>query len=260
MKLNRSIIIGIAFSALAVAACGRDKAREAQYAQPEPATQPESELTPAAGVQPETTPPQTEMPPATEETPPAPATPEAPAMLAEPEIVAIVVAVNQGEIEEGKLAQKKAKHQRVKKFAQMMINHHTESQKKQDKVTKKLGLTPAESNALTELKTSMDSNRQRLDAAASGTEFDNVYIQAQVTEHRDVLDLIDRRLMPSVQSAELKTFLNELRDRVDQHLTEAREIQEILAKMPSGDQGTNKKGTTPPGGTSPEPSPPPQKK
>ena len=47
-----------------------------------------------------------------------------------------------------------------------------------------------------------------------GKDFDKAYIDAQVKAHRDVLNVIDNKLLPSVQNGDLKTMLTDERSHV----------------------------------------------
>src|ERR1041384_2083255 len=67
------------------------------------------------------------------------------AAVTDPQIAAIVVAANTVDIEAGKLAQSKTKNEKVKQFAETMINDHTAVNKSAVELVTKLGVTPEES-------------------------------------------------------------------------------------------------------------------
>lgn len=72
--------------------------------------------------------------------------------LSEGQIAMVADLANTSEIEQGKLAQSKAKSESVKKFAAMMVKHHTEAKTEQAKLFKQLSLTPSQSQTATTLK------------------------------------------------------------------------------------------------------------
>lgn len=150
--------------------------------------------------------------------------------LSDGQIAMISDLVNTAEVEQAKLAQTKAKSTAVKKFAAMMVKHHNEAKAEQNKLVKKLGITPAQSLDATSLKTDADKTMASL-RDASGTTFDAVYIDSQVVEHQKVLDTIDQQLLPSAQSPEVKDALQKAREKVASHLDEAKRIQGELAKQ-----------------------------
>ncbi|MDB4991508.1 MAG: uncharacterized protein JWN04_6686 [Myxococcaceae bacterium] len=160
--------------------------------------------------------------------PPPPPPPEpTPAPLSDAQIVKVLESVDSAEIEQAKVAQKKSKNPQVKKFAAHMIQQHTKSKTKGAAMTKKAKLTPEESPVSTDL---TSKGAQQLEAlnAADPAMFDATYITAQVTQHEEVLTLINAQLEPGAQSPELKTMLGEVRTMVEMHVTEAKTIQSGL--------------------------------
>lgn len=168
---------------------------------------------------------QSEAPQQKEEAAAAPSKPaDAPSTsLNDAQIGAITEGANGAEIEQAKLARSKSKNQKVLQFASMMITHHQEAQKKQAK----LKLSTAESPLSAQL--TEDANRTLTSLKEkSGGEFDRAYMNAQVDEHQALLDALNSRLLPSVANAELKAYLEEVKTRVEQHLTAARDTVTAL--------------------------------
>jgi putative membrane protein len=145
------------------------------------------------------------------------------ASLDDAEIAAITDAANGAEIEQGRLARQKAKDPRVRDFASMMVDHHGEARREQQK----LSLEPSE-NA--------DSKRMQADArdalkalkGKSGKEFDQAYLQLQIEEHRKVLRALTDELLPSVKDSKLQAYLENIKPKVESHLAQAERLQEEL--------------------------------
>ena len=154
---------------------------------------------------------------------PAPAPEPKPDPLTDEQIAAITDAANTAEIEQGKLAQGKSKDPGVKRFAAMMISHHGEAKQKQAK----LKLKPADSGVSTALKAEAASTLDML-KTDKGKDFDKAYIAAQVDGHQKVLDTINQKLLPNVKNAELKAYLDEIKPRVEEHLKQAKQLQESV--------------------------------
>lgn len=146
------------------------------------------------------------------------------ASLTEAQIALFADLANGSEVEQGKVAQGKAKAPSVKQFAAMMVKHHTEAQQEQAKLFKKLKLTPAESPASTELKADGDKLLASL-KAASAADFDRTYINGQVDVHEKVLKAVDEKLLPAAHDAELTDGLRKMRTTVEAHLTQAKTLQ-----------------------------------
>ena len=156
--------------------------------------------------------------------------------LSDEQIAAVTDAANTAEIEQAKLAESKSKDAGVKRFAAMMIEHHGAAKQKQAK----LKIKPAESAVSTGLQADAASTLDAL-KTDKGKDFDKAYIAAQVDAHQKVLDTINDKLLPNVKNADLKAYLDEIKPRVEQHLKEAKQLQENFdSKSSTADVGPKK--------------------
>jgi putative membrane protein len=151
------------------------------------------------------------------------------AMLTDAQIAAITDAANKGEIEQAKLALRKAKDPQVKAYAQMMIDHHGTEQKKEQQLATTLSLQPETTQTSTQLQTDSQNAISSL-SSQTGADFDKAYIDLQVKEHKEVLDAIDTKLIPSAKNAQLKQALTDFRPKVADHLQKAEELQKKMTK------------------------------
>jgi putative membrane protein len=149
--------------------------------------------------------------------------------LTDRQIAMVTDLANTAEIEQGNLAQGKAKSAKVKKFAAMMVKHHSEAKTEQAKLYKELNLTPAASPQGNQLKGDADKIIGAL-RAADGEAFDVEYMNSQVEAHQKVLDTINNELLPAATGEKLKDSLEDMKDTVESHLKEARSIQDDLVK------------------------------
>jgi len=149
--------------------------------------------------------------------------------LSEAQIAMVTELANSSEIEQGKLAQNKAKAASVKKFAAMMVKHHGEAKAEQAKLFKQLNLTPTQSQRATALQQDSEKALNSLRAAPT-TSFDTRYIDSQVEAHQKVLDALDNELLPAATDKQLIDGLNKMKATVQSHLQEAKTIQAELAK------------------------------
>lgn len=152
---------------------------------------------------------------------------EAPApleALSEAQMAKVSDLVNNAEVEQAKLAQKKAKTPAVKAFADKMVKHHGEALRQQAKLVKKLGLTPADSATATALKADGVKALEALKSADAAA-FESVYVKSQVDGHQKALDLLDTQLLPNAKTPEVAEALRQARAAVEQHLNEARALQ-----------------------------------
>ena len=155
------------------------------------------------------------------------------AAVTDPQIAAIVVAANSVDIEAGKLAQSKTKNEKVKQFADTMVNDHTAVNKSAVELVTRLGVTPEESETSRGLTASGEQTRTRL-GALSGENFDREYIANEVAYHKLVLDALDKTLIPNAKNADLKATLVSVRPAFVAHLKHAEQIQAELGGKKQG--------------------------
>lgn len=238
MTAPRASLIVLASLAIGLGACGGDP--------PPPAEAPVTpEPPPPANPEP---PPPVDPAPAATTAPTAAPPPPAPPPLTDEQIVAITAAADTAEIDQAKSAQGKAKHAKVKKFAQMMIQHHGEAKRKNEGIVKKAKITPADNDMSTKIAGDM---KAQIDGwkDLKGPDFDKAYIDAQVKNHQAVLEAMDKQILPAVKNEELKKALEAFRPKVEAHLKEAQDIQAVLAALPPpADKGATPATPAKPGG------------
>jgi putative membrane protein len=227
MRKSIQSILGSAMVALAIAGCGGNA---------EPPNTPASSTPPPSAMDAGTTmltPPATPAPVSTSSNDMASAERMPSDSSASPptdeQILTITHVANQGEIEQAKLAQSKAKDPRVKKLAAMMLKDHTAADGKGLSLGRHNHLDPSPSKASTDLESGADGNTQML-KGTTGADFDKSYVDTQVKEHQEVLDAIDQKLVPNAKNADLRTYLAEVRTKVAMHLQHAKDLQAELAK------------------------------
>jgi putative membrane protein len=147
----------------------------------------------------------------------------------DPQIAAIVVTANQVDIDAGKLAKGKTKNKDVKAFAQQMITDHTAVNKQATQLVGKLKVKPEPNPTSESLKKGGDENIANL-KKLKGKDFDKAYVDHEVDYHQQVLDAIDKTLIPSAKNAELKGLIEKVRPAIQAHLDHAKHLQSELGK------------------------------
>lgn len=156
---------------------------------------------------------------------------QAPAALTDGQVVAVLEAVDSGEIAQGLLAMSQAGDMRVRDFGAAMVSMHTASSERVTAVRRRVGITPADSDLSRMLTADATGARGRL-AALSGAAFDRAYTAAQVMQHAHVLEVIDRTLIPATMHVELRTALmDDVRPMVAAHLQQARDLQTAVGGL-----------------------------
>ncbi|HEY8551290.1 MAG TPA: DUF4142 domain-containing protein [Vicinamibacterales bacterium] len=140
------------------------------------------------------------------------------------QIAAIVAAANTVDIDAGKLAQSKASSEAVRKFAERMVVDHTGVNKSASELVTKLKVTPEENETSRSLKEGGEKNLAKL-KGLEGAAFDRAYIEHEIAYHQQVLDALDKTLIPNAKNAELKALLVKVRPAFVAHLEHAKNIQ-----------------------------------
>ncbi len=145
----------------------------------------------------------------------------------DPQIVGIVEAADQIDIDYAKLALSKAKNKQVKDFAQQMITDHSAVQKAVFDLAAKLNVTPADSETSNSLKTQAEQITQKL-RGLKGKEFEKAYVDNEVAYHEAVINATKTVLIPNAQNAELKSALQGAEPLFEGHLQHAQHVQSAI--------------------------------
>ena len=142
----------------------------------------------------------------------------------DPQIVGIVLAADQIDIDYGKIALAKSKNKAVREFAQRMVTDHSAVQNSVIGLASKLGVTAEDSDVSGSLKEGAVDVTAKLNTL-KGKEFDKFYVDNEVAYHKAVTDAVDAVLIPNAQNAELKSALQGAQPLFLKHLEHARMVQ-----------------------------------
>jgi putative membrane protein len=145
------------------------------------------------------------------------------------QIASIVVTANQVDIDAGKLAASRSSDGEVKAFARLMVTDHTGVNKSATDLAAKLKVTPQDNPTSQSLKADGDKNLAHL-KTLKGTAFDKAYIDHEVAYHQQVIDALDKTLIPSATNEELKALLVKVRPAFVAHLEHAKRLQASAAQ------------------------------
>jgi putative membrane protein len=147
----------------------------------------------------------------------------------DPQIAHIVVTANQVDIDAGKLAESKGHSKDVRAFGKQMVTDHSGVNKQAVALAKKLKVTPEDNPTSQSLKKGGEDNLANL-KGLKGAAFDKAYIDHEVAYHEQVLDAVDKVLIPNTKNEELKALIVKVRPAFVAHLDHAKMIQAKLAK------------------------------
>ena len=140
------------------------------------------------------------------------------------QIASIVVTANQVDIDAGHLAAARATSEEVKTFAGLMVTDHTGVNRAATDLAAKLKGIPQNNPTSQSLKADGEKSLANL-KRLSGHEFDKAYIDREVAYHQQVIDALDKTLIPSATNEELKALLVKVRPAFVAHLEHAKRLQ-----------------------------------
>lgn len=139
------------------------------------------------------------------------------------EFVGLLGAANAAEIEVGNMAAGKATDAEVKAFASKLATEHKALQGEVDALTAKLGLMPTMPRNDEDIVEDHTEAMQDL-STKTGKEFDEAFMEKQISMHKKVLDEINDALSRS-QNADLRALLEKAKTGIEAHLRAAEEIE-----------------------------------
>lgn len=156
-----------------------------------------------------------------------PANAGAGAMPSQAEALALLNVVNDHEVKTAEQAKSKKVTGDVAAYADQMKAEHTKNMADTKALLDKNGGAPADTPAITEMKSKGDAETQQL-AALDGEAYAKAYIDAMVADHTDALNKLDTMLIPAATDEAVKKHLQTTRDHVQMHLDKAKQIQTKL--------------------------------
>ena len=140
------------------------------------------------------------------------------------QIASIVVTANQVDIDAGQFAGSRATSDEVKTFARLMVTDHTGVNKAATDLAAKLKVTPEDNPTSRSLKADGEKSLTHL-KTLKGAAFDKAYIDREVAYHQQVIDALDKTLIPGATNEELKALLVKVRPAFVAHLEHAKRLQ-----------------------------------
>jgi putative membrane protein len=140
------------------------------------------------------------------------------------QIASIVLTANQVDIDAGRLATSRSTSDEVKAFARLMVTDHTGVNKAATDLAGKLDVTPQDNPTSQSLQADGDKNLAHL-KTLTGAAFDKAYIDREVAYHQQVIDALDKTLIPGATNEELKALLVKVRPAFVAHLEHAKRLQ-----------------------------------
>jgi putative membrane protein len=151
------------------------------------------------------------------------------AQINDAQIASIVVTANQVDIDAGALAASRSHNAAVKTFAKLMVTDHTAVNQSAVDLATKLKLTPQDNPTSQSLKAGGEENLAAL-KVLKGRAFDKSYVDHEVAYHQQVIDALDKVLIPGATNKELKALLVKVRPAFVAHLEHAKHLRSSMAR------------------------------
>jgi putative membrane protein len=148
------------------------------------------------------------------------------------QIASIVVTANQVDIDAGALVASKTNNAEVKSFAELMVTDHNAVNRAATELVTKLKVTPEDNPTSQSLKAGGEKNIAAL-KALDGAALDKAYVDHEVAYHQQVVDALDKLLIPGATNEELKGLLVKVRPAFVAHLDHAKALQAAMARSQS---------------------------
>ena len=105
-----------------------------------------------------------------------------------------------------------------------MVTDHTAVNKSATDLAAKLKVTPEDNPTSRSLKADGDKSIAHL-KTLKGSAFDRAYVDREVAYHQQVIDALDKTLIPGATNDELKALLVKVRPAFVAHLEHAKRLQ-----------------------------------
>jgi predicted outer membrane protein len=143
------------------------------------------------------------------------------------QIVAILRAENQGEIDEARAVMNRLTNPSARAFAQRMILDHTRALNLLSAIESQNGLHATQNGISMEVRDSAELEIKSLESV-SGNDLDSMYIDHELLEHLQVLAVGDHLLAPSAKNKTLSEYIAGVRPILAAHVTLAASVQAEL--------------------------------
>jgi len=168
------------------------------------------------------------------------------AVCSDGQVIAILQAANQGEIDVAQSVVDRVQTASVRELAQMIIDDHTKARDQLDQLVTSTGIEPVENDNSEELAESADTAIASL-KAKKGSELEKSYVAHEILDHIQTIGTGDHLLGPSAKNAQLKATIQALRPTLVKHLQQASQAQGAVSSACGGQLDTDA-GTQSPGG------------
>lgn len=145
------------------------------------------------------------------------------AAITESEIAQIVLAANSIDAGFAELARSRSEQPEIVRFANTLLADHNALSAELRRVASQMGLEAPQHALIAQLQEEAAAARPLLDSL-TGPAFDAAYLRREAEFHEVVLAALDETLIRAARSAQLRTFLENMRPAIEAHYHRARQL------------------------------------
>lgn len=150
------------------------------------------------------------------------------------QIASIAVTANQVDLEYAEIAVERSDNEEIIDFAETMIRDHNAVIEQAVELVTELGVEPDPNNDLTQQLQDMSAETKDNLRNVSASDFDQTYIDNEVTYHEIVIEVVRDILIPQVDNEQLRGLLETVLPSLEAHLQHAKMVQNELNSSGSG--------------------------
>jgi len=164
----------------------------------------------------------------TAQSPPAPSASAPQSPEGEPAVVDVLRTANTIAIRSARLARTRSTNDAVRAYAVQILDDQMAASTRLSQLARRLGVRPRSDPTSHDLTSQADQARARFETQR-GSGFDRAYIENEIQFHQELLDLLDRRLVPAVADSGMKAYLVAQRSMFAAQLEHAEHVQTSLS-------------------------------
>lgn len=164
----------------------------------------------------------------TAQSPPAPSVSVSQPPEGEAAVVDVLRTANNIAIRSARLARTRSSNDAVRAYAVQVLDDQMAASTKLSRLTQRLGVHPRSDPASRELTSQADQARASFETK-HGDGFDRAYIENELHFHQELLDLLERRLVPAAADSEMKAYLVTQRSMLEAQTRHAQHVQTSLS-------------------------------
>ena len=152
-------------------------------------------------------------------------------ILSDAQMASLMDVADTSSVEQAREAGRKAKSSSVRDLAHQELTDYAAARSKLTAIVARASISPQTSPGAEQIRASAQQNGRK-PSSGDGTLTSRAkqYVDARIAAEGELLNLLDDKLVPGAQNAELREHLQSIRSAVARHLKMAEQIQGTLAK------------------------------